>query len=88
MDWPSLDVGSVEGVKLRTTNFNNIAKHPNRGFIQRRTALEVSYTPEESQEIQAALMDFHLECLTRWTPCLNRKEILPRAEDEFEADKK
>jgi hypothetical protein len=84
--WPSIDAAFFEGVKLRGASSYTIAKHPNRGFIQRRIRLEASFTPEESPEEKAALMDFQLECLTRWEPCLNRKEILPKAEEEFEAD--
>jgi hypothetical protein len=84
--WPSLDVASLEGVKLRGASSYTIAKYPNRGFIQRRIRLEASFTPEEPPEEKAALMDFRLECLTRWSPCMNRKEMLPRAEEEFEAD--
>jgi hypothetical protein len=83
--WPSLDVASFEGVKLRGASSYTIAKYPNRGFIQRRIRLEASFTPEESPEEKAALMDFQLECLTRWAPCRSRKEILPRAEEEFES---
>jgi len=84
--WPSLDVAFLEGAKLGQSNPFTIAKHPNRGFVQRRIRLEASFTPEESQEEQAALTDFHFDCITRWTPCTSRRELLPRAEEEFEAE--
>lgn len=84
--WPSLDVASFEGVKLRGTTAFGITRHPNRGFIQRRTTLEASFTPEEAPAEQAALMDFHFDCITRWVACSSVKELLPRAEEEFKAD--
>jgi hypothetical protein len=84
--WPSLDVASFEGVKLRGTTPFDITRHPNRGFIQRRTILEASFTPEEDPAEQTALMDFHFDCITRWVACSSGEELLPRAEEEFRAD--
>jgi len=84
--WPSLDASFFEGAKLRQTNYAQLEEHPNRSFIQRRILLEASFTPEESLEEQAALIDFHFNCLTRWTACTNRGELLLRAEEEFEAE--
>lgn len=84
--WPSLDVASFEGVNLRDATPYAIAKHPNRGFIQRRTVLEASFTPEEAPAEQAALTDFHFDCITRWVACSSREELLPSAEEEFKAD--
>lgn len=86
--WPSLDVATFEGAKLRGANPFFIAKHPNRGFIHRRIRLEASFTPEESLSEQAALMDFHFDCITRWTACTSREELLPRAVEESEADER
>ncbi len=83
--WPTLDVAFREGAKPDSTP-DQFAEHPNRGFIQRRILLEASFTPEESSEEQAALTDFHFNCITRWRPCMARGEILPRAEEEFEAE--
>jgi hypothetical protein len=84
--WPSLDVASFEGTKLRGANPSTVAKHPNRGFIQRRTILEASFTPEEIPAERAALTDFHFDCITRWVACSSLEELLPRAEEEFKAD--
>lgn len=84
--WPSIDAGSFEGITLRNSVFYDTSKHPNRTFIMRRIRLEASFTSEESPEERAALMDFRFDCLTRWTPCMSRKEILPRAEEEFEVE--
>ena len=83
--WPTLDVAFQENPKPESTP-DQFAEHPNRGFIQRRILLEASFSPEESPEEQAALTDFHFDCITRWRPCTNRREILPRAEEEFEAE--
>jgi len=84
--WPSLDVAAFEGAKLRGSTPFQIAKHPNHGFVRRRIRLEASFTPEESLAEQTALMDFHFDCITRWTACAGIEEILPRAEEEFVAD--
>jgi hypothetical protein len=84
--WPSLDVGSSESATLRDDNPHFHASRPNRSFVQRRITLEANFTPEESPEERAALMDFRFDCITRWSPCLSRAEILPRADEEFEDD--
>jgi hypothetical protein len=83
--WPSIEVASFEGVKLRGASAFTIGKYPNRGFVQRRILLEASFTPEEVPAEQAALMDFHFECITRWKACTSRAQILPQADAEFEA---
>ncbi|MGA3046809.1 MAG: hypothetical protein ABSD67_09325 [Terracidiphilus sp.] len=84
--WPSLDVASFEGVNLRGTTPFGITRHPNRGFVQRRTILEASFTPEEAPAERTALMDFHFDCFTRWVACSSVEELLPKAEEEFRAD--
>ena len=83
--WPSIDVASFEGAKLRGATPFTIGRNPYRGFVQRRILLEASFTPEEAPTEQAALMDFHFDCITRWKGCTNRAQILPQAESEFEA---
>lgn len=83
--WPTLDVAFREATKPDST-LDQLAEHPHRSFIQRRILLEASFTPDESSEEKAALTDFHFDCITRWRPCTNRGEILPRAEEEFEAE--
>jgi hypothetical protein len=83
--WPTLDVAFQEKAKPDSTP-DQFAEHPNRGFIQRRILLEASFSPQESPDEQAALTDFHFDCITRWRPCTNRSEILPRAVEEFEAE--
>jgi len=82
--WPTLDVASFEGTTLHSASSFDVEKNPYRGFVQRRTTLEASFTPEEAPEEKAALMDFHFDCITRWTACTNRGDLLPRAADEFE----
>lgn len=83
--WPSLDAAFFEAAKLRNYSPYTFAGHPNRSFIQRRIRLEASFTPEESAEEQVALTDFRFDCITRWTPCISRAELLPKAEEEFES---
>lgn len=84
--WPTLDVASFEGIKLRGATPFQIVRHPNHGFIQRRTILEASFTPAETPAEQAALMDFHFGCITRWAACSSVEELLPKAEEEFRSD--
>jgi hypothetical protein len=84
--WPSLAVASSENVKILSTPFA-VAEHPDRSITQRRIRLVASFTPEESREEKIALTDFHFDCITRWTPCTNRGELLPRAEAEYEAER-
>jgi hypothetical protein len=64
--WPSLDAHFSEGATLRYDNPHFRASRPNHAFVQRRILLEASFTPEESPEERAALMDFHFDCITRW----------------------
>jgi hypothetical protein len=84
--WPSLEVQFSEGATLRYDNPRFLASRPNHAFVQRRSLLEANFTQEESPEEMAALMDFHFDCITRWSPCLKRAELLPRADEEFETD--
>lgn len=86
--WPTLDVAFREGAKLDVGNSYLIARHPNHGLIHRRTILEVHFTPDETPEEQSALTDFRFDCLTRWTACSSRGELLPRAAAEDEADER
>jgi len=83
--WPSLSVASSEDVNIPSSSSRS-DEHPNRSFIQRRINLLASFTPNESPEERAALTDFHFNCITSWSPCASRRELLPSAEDEFEAE--
>jgi hypothetical protein len=83
--WPSVDVTALEANEIQSTSVQ-IIRHPNRSFLRRRITLEASFTPNESAEERAALMDFHFDCITRWFPCTSRQELLPRAEAEFNED--
>src|ERR1035437_8359890 len=84
--WPSLDVGSSEAATLRDYNPHFHATRRDHALVQRMITLEANFTPEESPEERAALMDFHFDCITRWFPCLSRAQLLPRAEEEFEGE--
>jgi hypothetical protein len=85
--WPTLDVAFREGANLKVVGETNIlAGHPNRRISPRRTILEANFTPEETAEKQAALMDIHFDCITRWRACSTRGELLPGVEEEYEAD--
>lgn len=75
--WPSLDVAFSERIALTDANPHGFARHPNRGFVQRRIQLIASFTPKESVEEQSALTDFHFDCITRWTACASRREKEP-----------
>ena len=84
--WPTLDVAFREAAKLGDSIPYTIGMHPNRSLIHRRTTLEVHFTPEEAPEKQAALTDMRFDCITRWTACSNRGELLPAAAAEEDSD--
>jgi len=84
--WPSLEVAFSERTILNYSNAYSLAKHPNRSIVQRRIQLLAEFTPEESTEEQSSLTDFRFDCITRWTACSSRRELLPKAEEEFETD--
>ena len=84
--WPLLEAQVSEAATLRYDNPHYRASRPNHAFVQRRILRDASFTPEESLEEQTALMDFHLDCVTHWSPCRSRAELLPRAEEEFQAE--
>jgi hypothetical protein len=84
--WPTLDVAFREAAKLGDSIPYTIATHPNHSLVRRRTILEVHFTPEEAPEGQAALTDMRFDCITRWTACSNRGELLPAAAAEELAD--
>jgi hypothetical protein len=41
--------------------------------------ITVYFMPQEEAGERAALMDFHLTCITRFSPCLSQGDILPEA---------
>lgn len=84
--WPTLDVAFREAAKLGDSIPYSITMHPNHSLIHRRTILEVHFTPEDAPEEQAALMDMRFDCITRWTACSNRGELLPAAAAEEDTD--
>jgi len=82
-----LDAYSSAGARLLGEP-RDLLRHPNHAVRQIRVYLEARFTPEEASEEQASLMRFHFHCITRWTPCTNREEILPTAEEEYVAETK
>lgn len=84
--WPSLEDEFSEAATLRYDNSNFRASRPNRAFARRRILLEVAFTPEESSEEKIALMNFNMDCINRWSPCCSPLALLPRAEEEFQAE--
>jgi hypothetical protein len=84
--WPTLDVAFREAAMLGDSIPSTIAIHPNHSLIHRRTILEVHFTPEEALQEQAALMDMHFDCITRWIACSTRGQLLPEAAAEENTD--
>lgn len=85
--WPSLDAEFSEAAKLSFDNPHYRDVRPNHAFVQRRILLRTGFTPEETPEEQAALMDLRLDCVTRWFPCRSRSELSPRAEQEMQMER-
>ena len=82
----SLEASFSETATLRYDNPHFRASRPNRAFFERRMRLVANFTPEESPEERTALMNFQFDCITRWSPCQSRAELLPRANEEYEAE--
>jgi len=84
---PYLSVSSSE-----TTHFHQIAgderlPHPNRMVQHKASYLALTNAPEEDPGEKAALMDFHLACITRLRPCESPAQILPEAQRLFDEQK-
>jgi hypothetical protein len=41
--------------------------------------LKITFAPNERADMREALMDFRLNCITRFSPCLQESEILPKS---------
>jgi hypothetical protein len=54
--------------------------HPHSSARENKFDLIVGYSPEEDISEQAKLMDFHLECITRFIPCKNEEDVLPEGQ--------
>lgn len=86
--WPELKASFSEAATLRESNPHLRASQPHHSIFLRRIDLRANFTPEESLKEQSALMAFHLDCLTRWSSCLSLGDLAPRANEEFEAERK
>jgi hypothetical protein len=77
-----------EGANLRVIPdyyFGNIYSHVK---TEPHGTLIAESTPQEPLQHRRELMDFRLECITRWSPCLTNAELLPEAGAEAEAAEK
>jgi len=77
----SLAAGSGEVMLFRDWYLNQDGKplHPFSSARRYKDSwgLGVVFLPAESPEERAKLMDFRLDCITRFFPCMDEKEILP-----------
>ncbi|RZU43506.1 hypothetical protein BDD14_5173 [Edaphobacter modestus] len=54
--------------------------HPHSAATADKRGLVVTYSPDEDISERAKLMDFRLDCITRFIPCKNEREILPEGQ--------
>lgn len=54
--------------------------HPHSSARETKFGLVVGYSPDEDISERAKLMDFRLDCITRFIPCKNEGEILPEGQ--------
>ena len=54
--------------------------HPHSSARQTKFGLGVGYSPDEDISERTKLMDFRLDCITRFIPCKNEREILPEGQ--------
>jgi hypothetical protein len=77
---PDLDIWSGESSEFNSREqLYSLPIHPFRvaHFSKGPYGLTITFTPQESAEEQSALMDFQLNCLTRFIPCRSEGEVLP-----------
>ncbi|MDR3745400.1 MAG: hypothetical protein P4K80_04635 [Acidobacteriaceae bacterium] len=74
---PYLSVLSEESAKFRLPTEGHPRLHPNRTAQPVNNYLVVGFTPDEDPSEKAALLDFHLSCITQLLPCHSESEILP-----------
>ena len=53
--------------------------HPNRDArnLKGPYGVKITFAPDEQTDVRDALMGFRLDCVTRFSPCLQESEILP-----------
>ena len=60
------------------TEISRIYRHS--AITADKRGLVVTYSPDGDISERAKLMDFHLDCITRFIPCKNEREILPEGQ--------
>jgi hypothetical protein len=58
-----------------------VSPYPHRvaGNLKGPYGVKITFSPDERAEMREALMDFRLNCITRFSPCLRESEILPES---------
>jgi hypothetical protein len=54
--------------------------HPHSSAGETKFGLVVAHSPDEDISERAKLMDFRLDCITRFIACKNEREILPEGQ--------
>jgi hypothetical protein len=76
---PDLLVWSSEISSFRGYDFTPLYPHRVARNLKGPYGVKITFVPEEQADVQKALMDFRLHCITRFSPCLEESEILPES---------